>query len=87
MNDINGFNVSETSDINDLEFTVTNNNLVEELSGVSYTPSPVDKIRVVLYKKGEMFDSFSISTNPKSKLCKELVSVVGKIINKKNGKK
>lgn len=51
---------------------------------VKYTPEPVDKIRVVLYKGDKVFDSFSVSTKPKSAIAKDLVALVGRIITIRN---
>lgn len=51
---------------------------------VKYMPEPVDKIRVVLYKGDKVFDSFSVSTKPKSRIAKDLVAIVGRIITIRN---
>ena len=54
---------------------------------VTHKIDPVDKIRVVLYKGDTVFDSFSFSTKPKSRLLQGLVISIGKIINKRNEKR
>ena len=54
---------------------------------VTHRIEPIDKIRVVLYKGDKIFDSFSFSTKPKSKLLKNLVIGVGTVISKRNEKR
>ena len=84
MNNSNELNVAERTDIGDIYLTVKNDNAEADLTVVD---SPIDKIRVVAYKRGEVFDSFSMSTKPKSKLGKTLISVIGRILTIKNRNK
>ena len=55
-----------------------------EAATVDYKVKPIDKIRVVLYKGGEVFDSFSFGTHPKSKLLGTIVALIGKVLTKRN---
>lgn len=80
--------MSEFNEPMDLNITIKNEALTEELEKalVDYQPNEVDKIRVVLYKDGKVFDSFSIKAQPKSKLCQRLVKVVDAIRAKRDGR-
>lgn len=80
--------MSEFNEPMDLGIPIKNEALTEELEKdlVDYQPDEVDKIRVVLYKDGKVFDSFSIKAKPKSKLCQRLVKVVDAIRAKRDGR-
>lgn len=52
-----------------------------EGSEVEYTPKPIDRIKITLYSGDEIKDCFSLSVTSKSRLCRALVAVVGKVIS------
>lgn len=78
------------SDTTDISITVNPEDVPVDLTfaETSYEPEEIDKIRVVFYKKGKVFDSYSMNINPlpKSKLCQKLIAVANKILEIRNSK-